>query len=224
MKLSKLEPGTWHYISNNDVAPKEILSTWSIVGDVREDVLKLDILDAREARVGISNSFKLKQCDMDESSSQSWPNLHETKRPEDNTRFRPMIQLRWFMLCKIIKINVRNWMTLGETWLRDPSNGRSTEYLYGQLHLTKISPMKSHSRCRSRRIKKQWDKPYFLERKMAAHWVVTDYDPRQTTATSKVQWLIHKKAANKESPCKRFRIFWHPKSHFTQGTYKKVHT
>ena len=36
------------------------------MGGIHIEGLQVGILDAREARVGMSNSFKLKRCDMDE--------------------------------------------------------------------------------------------------------------------------------------------------------------
>ena len=50
-----------NYISNKDADAKETASDVSIVGGIHIDTLQLDILDASEARTGISNSLRLPQ-------------------------------------------------------------------------------------------------------------------------------------------------------------------
>ena len=53
--------GFGRYISNKDADASDTASDGSDVGGIHIGALQLDILDANEARVGKSNSLRLKQ-------------------------------------------------------------------------------------------------------------------------------------------------------------------
>jgi hypothetical protein len=60
-KPCRPEKGFGHYISNKEAEAKDTASDGSFEGGIHIGALQLDILDANEARVGKSNSLRLKQ-------------------------------------------------------------------------------------------------------------------------------------------------------------------